>query len=310
VLVALASAGGQCKCAVAARALARGTSGHNTVHRRMRTQRARVTLAEMRLSSSQGDQERDERKLVLAARSGSGRERAEFVDVFLPQIGHVAREYHSVRAVSREELMQAGVVGLLRALERYDPTRTNRFWTYARWWVRHSMQELVSSLGGVVVLSDRALRQLARVNAARSHQLQSRGREPSTRDLAAVTGLGPAHVSMLVGAAQAPQALDERADGDDPWRGPLVDSLPDPAGEDGYEHATLRVAAHALPAVLATLAPRELAIVRGRYGIDGEQRSLRDLAAELRMSVERVRQIEELAMDKLRESCDTTVAAV
>jgi RNA polymerase sigma factor (sigma-70 family) len=236
-------------------------------------------------------------------------ERDEFVEAFLPHIAALAREYRAVRAVSREELMQAGVLGLLKALERYDPERANSFWTYARWWVRQAMQELVSSLNGVVVFSDRALRQLARVNAARHDHLQAQGREPSTEDLAAVTGLPPAQVTMLLGAAQPPRAFDERPGLDRPRAHSLAESLRDPAAEDPFEHATLRVAADALPAVLATLSPRELAIVRGRFGIDGARRSLHGLAAELRLSTERVRQIEQAAMLKLRESCDMTVAA-
>jgi hypothetical protein len=134
------------------------------------------------------------------------------------------------------------------------------------------MQELVSSLKGAVVFSDRALRQLARVNAARHDHLQTQGREPSTRDLAILTGLPPAQVTQLVGAAQPRQDFDERADVERPRAHSLAESLRDPAPEDAFEHATLRVAADALPAVLATLTPRELAIVRARFGM----RKLRD----------------------------------
>jgi RNA polymerase sigma factor (sigma-70 family) len=255
-----------------------------------------------------GDWATRERALVAAARSGSDRDRRRLVDAFLPRIAGLARDYRGVRAVSREELMQAGVLGLFRALERYDSTRSNQFWTYARWWVRQAMQELVSSLNFAVVLSDRAQRQLASVNAARREHLQSRGREPSTHDLAATTGLRPAQITMLIGATQPPYALDERSDGHSGAAPALVEALRDPAGGDGYEHATLRVAARSLPAVLATLNPRELAIIRGRYGFDGEQRSLRDLAAELSVTTERVRQIEQAAMHKLRESCDAAAA--
>jgi RNA polymerase sigma factor (sigma-70 family) len=249
-----------------------------------------------------------ERALVTAARSGCERDRRDLVNAFLPRIAGLARDYRGVQAVSREELMQAGVLGLLRALERYDPSRSNQFWTYARWWVRQAMQELVSSLKGAVVLSDRAQRQLASVNAARREHVQSRGCEPSTRDLAATTGLRAAQITMLIGAGQPAHALDERTDNQRGGGRPLAEALRDPAGGDAFEHATLRVAARALPAVLATLTPRELAIIRGRYGFDGEQRSLGELAAELRVSTERVRQIEQVAMRKLRESCDAAAA--
>jgi RNA polymerase primary sigma factor len=251
----------------------------------------------------------DERAVVAAALHGGERERDEFVRSYLPRIAGVACEYRGVRAVCREELMQTGVLGLLRALERYEAERGNSFWAYARWWVRRAMQELVSSLSNAVVFSDRAFRQLARVNAAEREHMQSRGCEPSAGDLATITGLKPAQVMTLVGAAQPPRALDGQADAERTWARALVESLPDPAGEDGFEHANLRVTSRWLPLAFATLSPRECAVVRGRYGIDGRTRSIRELAAELAVSPERVRQIERAAMRKLRESCDPPAAS-
>jgi RNA polymerase sigma factor (sigma-70 family) len=251
----------------------------------------------------------DERAVVEAAQRGDGRERGELVRAYLPRIAGIARDYRGARAVSREELMQSGVLGLLCALERYDADRGTKFWTYAQWWVRRAMQELVSALNNPVVFSDRALRQLTRVNAARRDHVQSRGCEPSPADLAAITGLKPTQVAMLIGAAQQAQSLDDRSDPELTPARASIESLPDPAGEDPFEHATLRAASRVLPAVLATLDPRERVIVGGRYGIDGDPRSLRDLAAELSLSPERARQIEQVAMRKLRESCDGTAVA-
>jgi RNA polymerase sigma factor (sigma-70 family) len=251
----------------------------------------------------------DERSLVLGALRGEAREREKLVQTYLPRIAGIAREYRGVRSVSREELMQAGVLGLLTALERYDTERENQFWTYARWWVRRSMQELVSSLNNAVVFSDRALRMLAQLKCAHRAHVQSCGSEPSHRDLAAVTGLKPAQVATLLGAAQSAHTLEDRSESERSWGRGSVEGLADPAGEDGFEHVRLRLASRALPAVLATLSPRERLIVRRRYGIDGATRSVRELAAELCVSPERVRQIEQKAMRKLRESCDATAVA-
>lgn len=241
---------------------------------------------------------RDHRALVLAARDGGERSRDELTNLFMPRITYIARDYRHVQAVSRDELIQAGVLGLLRALRRWDPGRENQFWSYAQWWVRQAMQELVSSQSGVVMLSDRALRQLAKVNTARQHHLQSQGREPSTGDLAKSTGLRSAQVMLLVGAAQPARTLEDRPDTSPR---PLVESLPDPAGEDAFELAALRAAAGTLPAALATLTPREQTIVCARYGLNGETRSLRAIGAELHVSPERIRQVERRAMEKLRE---------
>ena len=251
----------------------------------------------------------DERALVLAASVGSDRKREELIKLLLPRIAGMARDYRAVRSVTREELMQAGVMGVLRALERFDPRRENHFWTYAQWWVRQAMQELVSALTHAVVLSDRATRHLAKVNAAHREHLQARGQEPSMRDLAARTGLAPVHVTMLIRASKPARALDGEADTEQTRILPLAESLPDEASEDPFEHATLRVAARALPAVLATLSSRELTVIRGRYGFDGEPRAATELAAQLHVSVQRVRQVEQAALRKLQESCDVTATA-
>ena len=91
--------------------------------------------------------------------------------------------------VGRDELMQEGVVGLLLALERYDPQRGVPFWGYAVWWVRQAMQQVVSELSGPIVLSDRALRQLARLKSAQRRFEQMHRREATSAELSAMIGL-------------------------------------------------------------------------------------------------------------------------
>ena len=146
---------------------------------------------------------------MRAAEEGDLKARARLVDVFMPSIASVARIYRSAPAVDRAELMQEGVVGLLRALERYDPRRGTPFWGYASWWVRQAMQQLVAEVTGPVVLSDRALRQLARVKDARRTHLQAGGHEPSTAELVETTGLSREQVENLVAVERTPRALEE-----------------------------------------------------------------------------------------------------
>jgi RNA polymerase sigma factor (sigma-70 family) len=97
---------------------------------------------------------------MFAAKECRGEARGALIEAFTPLIGHVARGYGGASGVGRAELMQQGVVGLLRALERYDPDLGTPFWAYASWWVRQAMQQLVSESRPVVV-PDRAARQLA-----------------------------------------------------------------------------------------------------------------------------------------------------
>jgi len=240
-----------------------------------------------------------ELELVLAAQRDP-LARAPLLDAFRPLVASVARVYARSTSVDRAELMQEGAVGLLRALERYDAGLGTPFWAYASWWVRQAMQQLVSELMRPVVLSDRAVRQLAQIKAARRRLGQANGREPTLAEISAATCLSREHVDHLVAAERRPRALEEPIDGDRGDMGSVGELLVDPAAEDAYEDVTWRLQLDELPRLLEVLTDRERAIVCGHYGVDGPPRTLRELADVLGVSAERVRQIEQGALDKLR----------
>jgi RNA polymerase sigma factor (sigma-70 family) len=149
---------------------------------------------------------------VIEARDGRAGARARLIGNFTPLIGSVARTYTHVPGVDRSELMQEGVVGLLRALERFDPGLGTPFWAYASWWVRQAMQQLVSELSRPVVLSDRALRQLARVRDARRRFVRVQSREPSMPELATDSELTMLQLQRLLVAERQPRGLEEPID--------------------------------------------------------------------------------------------------
>src|SRR4051812_586782 len=237
--------------------------------------------------------------LVVAAQRDEAGARDELVHAFMPLVGRVARNYRHTGAVDRAELMQEGVVGLLRALERYDASLGTPFWAYASWWVRQAMQKLVAELSGPVVLSDRALRQLARVRDARGAFIMAHGREPSVAELAARAGLTTDHVHSLVGAERPSRGLCEPV-GDDGGAS-YEDFLADPRAEDAYDDAVWRIGVEQVPALMACLDERERLVVQARYGVGETQRTLRELAAVLGLSAERVRQIEQCALGRMRD---------
>jgi RNA polymerase primary sigma factor len=244
----------------------------------------------------------EERRLVLAAKQGDEPRRAELVDAFMPLIASVARAYRGSPSIERRELMQEGVVGLLQALERYDPSLGTPFWAYASWWVRQAMQQIVAQLTRSVVLSDRALRQLARVrNAERAH-LQKKGREPSLPELAQATGITVAHIECLACAERRARGLQEPLSGEEGGDDTFGDLLRDPKAEDAYDRVPERLLASELAALLGGLSDREQSILCGRFGIGGPERTLRELAATLGVSAERVRQIEQHALGKLQDA--------
>jgi RNA polymerase sigma factor (sigma-70 family) len=243
-----------------------------------------------------------ELSLVIAAKERGSPERAELIETFTPLVGSVARIYRG-SSVSRAELMQEGVVGLLRALERYDVEMETPFWAYASWWVRQAMQQLVSELTRPVVLSDRAVRQLARIKDARRELLQARGGEPSPGELALRAGLERIQVEKLLAAERMPRPLDEPVGGEE-GGSTFGELLADPRADDAYERVPRRLVAEGLRGVVRGLTDRERSILSGRFGFAGPERTLRELGEDFGVSAERVRQIEERALDKLRSAAE------
>jgi len=250
----------------------------------------------------------DERQLVLSARAGDAEALAALIDAFTPLMAGMARIYRGSPTVSRAELMQEGVVGLLRALERYDAALGTPFWAYASWWVRQAMQQLVSELARPVVLSDRAARELARVKASQRSHVQAHGKEPSADELAASTGLDRTQVEDLLAAEAMPRRLEGSVDAEGRG-GTYGDLLADPRAEEAYEQVPRRLARAKLSGMLSGLTGRECEIVRARFGLDGREQTLRELGGRLALSAERVRQIEQRALDKLRADADAGVDA-
>jgi RNA polymerase sigma factor (sigma-70 family) len=240
-----------------------------------------------------------EQRLVAAAQRGDAQARAQLVEAFMPLIASVARVYRDAPGVERVELLQEGVVGLLRALERYEASRGTPFWAYAGWWVRQAMQQLVSELSRPAVLSDRALRQLARLKDAHRQTMAQTGREPSREELAKSLGLPLALVARLRAVARYPRAPDEPVIAEDGVVGMFGELLADPLAEGEYERVLNAIEGRELLALLAGLSDRERKILRARYGLDGQEESLRQIAGRLGISAERVRQLEQRALGKL-----------
>jgi RNA polymerase sigma factor (sigma-70 family) len=215
-------------------------------------------------------------------------------------IGSVARTYFHVPGVDRSELMQEGVVGVLRALERFNPDLGTPFWAYASWWVRQAMQQLVSELSRPVVLSDRALRQLARVRDARRSFLRVHSREPSLAELASESELTMLQLQRLLVAERQPRGLAEPIDESTRAGATFGDLLCDPGAEEAFEELAMRLGAAEVPRLLARLTGRERTVVEARYGLRGPERTLRELGQLMGVSAERVRQIEQTALEKMR----------
>jgi RNA polymerase sigma factor (sigma-70 family) len=250
-----------------------------------------------------------ERDLVAAAEAGDEAACAQLVEAFMPAIAGVARVYRNVAGVERSELLQEGVVGLLRAVKRYDPHLGTPFWSYASWWVRQAMQQLVAEVARPVVLSDRALRQLASIATLRREHLQAQGREPTTAELVLATGFSREQVENLLAFERPARGLEEVISGEDGTIGMLEDLVPDPGADAEYEKLVERIQLEQLPSLSDALDERERDIVYSHYGLGRPAETLREIGDRLGVSVERVRQLEERALAKLRAAVEPPALA-
>ena len=244
----------------------------------------------------------NEQRIVLAAKEGDPRAREELIERFLPAIVRLARSYRT-QGLELGDLVQEGCLGLLRALTRYDAERGTPFWPFAEWWVRLSLQELRSDFLRPLRLPPKALAQLSRLKTAHGEFYARERREPTLDELSEQCKLDRKQVEALMRTDRPPRSLVEPVRGEDEGVGLLGELLHDPLSAAAYEEVLDELAGEQLRALFIRLADRERDVLSARLGLDGrDPERLTQVAERLGISAERVRQIEQRALGKLREA--------
>jgi len=234
-----------------------------------------------------------------AERQDALQAREQFIKANLRLVVSIAK-YFSNRGLSLLDLIEEGNLGLLHAVEKFDPARKCRFSTYATWWIRQAVRRALINTGKTVRLPSYIVEIIARWKTLERGFFQKHGRAPEVSEVAGDLGLGKEGVEIIQRAIRAsenfahPASLDVmRAAAGDVADGRVADPPGAPSGD------LMR-----LGTLLGSISEREASVLKLRFGLyEGHPMTLGEIGKKLRLTRERVRQIQKAALRKLQERC-------
>ncbi len=242
-----------------------------------------------------------EQEIELAARikKGDKKAREQMIKANLRLVVKIAHDYENF-GLPLLDLISEGNIGLMKAVERFDPAKGGKLSTYGSWWIKQSIKRALANQSKTIRLPVHLVDKISRLRKTALKLQEIFGREPTDEELADEMSMSVSRVAQMRTAAIRPASLDAPIGDDD--SNSFAEVVQDEAANTPYEHLEEKTVTGMLQEMVKTLDERESTILRYRFGLDGgSEKTLEEVGARFGVTRERVRQIQNIALIKLRK---------
>jgi len=242
-----------------------------------------------------------EEEIELAARikKGDKKAREHMIKANLRLVVKIARDYEGI-GLPLLDLISEGNIGLMKAVERFDPAKGGKLSTYGSWWIKQSIKRALANQSKTIRLPVHLVDKISKMRRVALRLQEELGREPTDEELGGELGLTSTRVSQMRLAAVRPASLDAPIGDED--SNSFSEVVQDENADTPYEQLEDKTVTDMLQDMVKTLDPREATILRFRFGLDGgTEKTLEEVGEKFNVTRERVRQIQNIALRKLRK---------
>jgi len=242
----------------------------------------------------------EEVKLAAQIKRGNKKAREKMIKANLRLVVKIANDFGSY-GLPLLDLISEGNIGLMKAVERFDPKKGGKLSTYASWWIKQSIKRALANQSKTIRLPVHLVDKIGKIRRVAARMTEELGREATNEELAEELGLPVAKVSHLKTVAVRPASLDAKIGPDDDTA--FGDLVGDERAEDPFEALRDRDLREEVTELLATLNPRERKIIAFRFGLGGgRERTLEEVGRKFGVTRERIRQLQNMALVKMRKA--------
>jgi RNA polymerase nonessential primary-like sigma factor len=242
---------------------------------------------------------KEEYECACLARKGDFEARQKMIEHNLRLVVNIAKHYLNF-GIPLIDLIEEGNLGLIHAIEKFDPSRGFRFSTYATWWIRQCVERAIASESRTIRLPIHISREVRLITAAIRHLESEMGKKVSLEQIAHLTDYSIEEIRRALSLSEHSVSLDAPINADDP-KYTIVDAIMDDPANGPEDAFRLREVIRLVNRWVADLPEKQRIVLSRRYGLDGaEPGTFDEISAELGLTRERVRQIQAEAIDRLR----------